>query len=120
MSRIFLKLFFFLFAIHGAASAQERITTDRPDQTESPVLVPKHYFQAEIGIGAENFDANNYTIIHPTVLLKYGLGKRIELRLENNFVSSYRLSIPAGTVKTTGFEPIRLGFKLAWWEDSKL
>jgi len=65
--------------------AQERIETDRPDQTETPFNVPKKYFQAEFGFNKENLTDYNYNLIHPTALLKYGLSNRIELRVEPTY-----------------------------------
>ena len=99
--------------------AQEKIATDRPDQTETTVLVPSHYFQAEFGFGKENADKENYNLIHPTALFKYGLSKRFELRLETNYVSAFDHLIPQSKT-ITGFEPIRFGFRTALWEEKKL
>src|SRR6266513_2829550 len=107
------KFLFFLFSfltISPILSAQEKIVTDRPDQTESTVLAPPHYFQAEFGFGKENFN-----LVHPTALFKYGLSKRFELRLETNYVSAYEHLIPQSRT-ITGFEPIRIGFRTALWE----
>jgi len=104
---------FFMFLLSGLyASAQERIDTDRPDQTESAFTVPEKYFQGEFGFGKENFVDENYNLIPPAFLLKYGLSKRIELRLEGNFLSQYvRLITDSKT--TTGLEPVEIGTKIA-------
>ncbi len=110
------KFLFFLFSfltISLILPAQEKIATDRPDQTESSVLVPPHYFQAEFGFGKENLDKENYNLVHPTALFKYGLSKRFELRLETNYVSAYEHLIPQSKT-ITGFEPIRIGFRTAY------
>lgn len=96
----------------------EKIDTDRPDQTESSVTVPQHYFQAELGFNRENLFEKNYDLIHPTILLKYGL-KKFELRLEATCKSSYEHFIP-DPKWTTGFDPVEIGFKLAFWEEKKL
>lgn len=96
----------------------ERIDTDRPDQTESAFTVPKSYFQAEIGFNKENLDDENYDLIHPTALLKYGLTK-FEFRLEATITSSYQNIIP-NPVWTRGLEPIKIGFKVALFEELKL
>lgn len=112
----------FLFLLSGMFSgldAQERITADRPDQTESAVLTPRHYFQAEFGFSKENSGNRNYDILHPGVLLKYGLATKFELRLETNWKSSYEHLIPQ-TRKSTGFEPVRIGFRTALWEEKKI
>jgi hypothetical protein len=116
MKRIVLLFFLFTGLI---ASAQERIDTDRPDQTESAVLVPKKYFQGEFGFGKENFEGENYNLIHPTFLLKYGLSKRFELRLESEFSSRYLHLIP-DTKKATGLSPVEIGTKVALFEEKGL
>jgi hypothetical protein len=100
-------------------SAQvEKIDTDRPDQTESAATVPKKYFQAEIGFNKENLTDKNYELIHPTVLLKYGL-KKFEFRLEATCKTAYEHLIP-NPKSTTGFEPIEIGFKVALSEEKNL
>ena len=93
----------------------EKIDTDRPDQTESAVTVPKNYFQAEFGFNKEKTFFDNYDLIHPTALLKYGLN-RFEFRLEATCRSSYEHLIP-DPKWTTGFDPIEIGFKAAMWEE---
>lgn len=106
-----------LFLITGiSVCAQDRIDTDRPDQTESAFTVPKKYFQGEFGFGKENFVGNNYNLIHPAFLLKYGLSKRVELRLEGNFLSEYVQLIPEPKT-TTGLEPIEIGTKVSLFEE---
>ncbi len=97
---------------------QEKIDTDRPDQTESAAIVPFHYFQGEFGFNKENLFEKNYDLIHPTALLKYGM-KKFEFRLEATCKTSYEHFIP-DPKKTTGFEPVELGFKAALWEEKKL
>src|SRR5436190_9651982 len=97
--------------------AQEKIDTDRPDQTESAVIVPAHYFQAEFGFNKENIAGRDYDLIHPTSLLKYGLS-RFEFRLEITSRSSYEHLIPEPKW-TTGVEPVEIGFKAALWEEKK-
>lgn len=101
------------------AMAQEKIDTDRPDQTESAVLVPKKYFQGEFGFNKENFEGENYNLVHPTFLLKYGLSKRFELRLESALASEYIHLIPS-TKKTTSLEPVEIGTKISLFEEKGL
>jgi hypothetical protein len=103
-----------LFYVQG--KAQEKIDTDRPDQTESAALVPKKYFQAEFGFNKENFEEDNYNIIHPAFLLKYGLNKRVELRLESAVTSEFLHLIPS-TKKTTRLEPAEIGTKISLFEE---
>ena len=107
-----------LFVDFIAFSQIEKIDTDRPDQTESAATVPKNYFQAELGFNHEKTFHENFNIIHPSALLKYGF-KKIELRLEATCLSSYEHYIP-NTKTITGFEPIEIGFKAALWEEKNL
>jgi len=111
---IFQLLLFFSIIL----KAQDKIDTDRPDQTESVNTVPKNYFQAEFGFNKENTFNNNYDLIYPTALLKYGL-KRFEFRLEANIRSSYEHLIP-NPKWTSGFDPITVGCKIAMWEEKSI
>lgn len=70
---------------------EEPIATDRPDQTESPCLVPKGMFQAELGSSIESdrqdsLHASNTT--YGTALWKYGLSRHIELRLITEYIGT--------------------------------
>src|SRR5690349_16953353 len=67
---------------------QERIDTDRPDQTESAFTVPKKYFQWEAGVIFEHTNLNDNLFSVPTSLFKYGVSNRFELRLETEFNSA--------------------------------
>jgi hypothetical protein len=108
---------FFLFTI--CASAQERISTDRPDQTEGATLTPKHYLQAEFGLGAVNINDNDFYITHPDALVKYSVSKRFELQFLAEYLSLYEKYIPS-TKTTRGFTPCMIGFRAALWEQKKI
>jgi hypothetical protein len=108
---------FFLLSASAVAAQWQKIDTDRPDQTESAVLVPKNYFQGEFGFNKENTSYRNYTLLHPAALLKYGF-KKFELRLETTCLSTYELSIP-DPKRTTGIVPVEIGCKAALWEEKK-
>ncbi|MFL5740835.1 MAG: transporter [Flavisolibacter sp.] len=109
MKKIFLCLLFCLALNHGWA--QERIDTDRPDQTESAFTVPKNFFQGEFGFGKENAKNKNYQLAHPAFLVKYGISKKMELRLEGNFFSEYLYQLP-NTESSFVFDPLEIGAKL--------
>jgi hypothetical protein len=115
------KLYGFIISLlvsGGSLKAQAgKIDTDRPDQTESALTVPLHYFQAELGFNKENTFHDNYDLIYPTALLRYGF-KKIELRLEATVRSSYEHLIP-NPKWTSGLDPIALGFKTELWEEKK-
>lgn len=70
----------------GAAGAQESepLITDRPDQTESAVVVPPGWIQVEVGMTVSreaSGDAPGTTVLAlPETLLRFGIGGRLELR----------------------------------------
>lgn len=72
-------LFLLLSSSWVFAQQEGRIETDRPDQTESPFLVKKGYFQAEIGFNRA-VDGGNSQYLLPTSLLKIGIHPLVELR----------------------------------------
>lgn len=82
--------------------AQYTIETDRPCISNSPTIVPKYYLQLETGGLIER--RSNYTDIYlPSLLLKYGVNDRLELRLSNSVQNITEQGVGLGT---TG-----LGFK---------
>ena len=101
-----------------ASVAQEKIETDRPDQTETPVLISTNILQAEFGFNKENRNADDYNLVYPTSLFKYGLSKRVELRLEATYHHEYIRLIPQPKTKTA-LEPMVLGGKIALFEANK-
>ena len=104
--------------------AQEvpELVTDRPDQTESSVVVPPRYFQVELGYthGENDDDGTDVTSdSFPEVLLRIGLIDRLELRLgfsgyqwEDTEVSG------AGDSELDGYGDTEVGAKLYLWEEA--
>src|SRR5258706_1529842 len=97
----------FLIAGIGFAQNPEPIEPDRPDQTESPVTMPRNYFQTESGLSYTREDANTISFTHPSSLFRYGIISGFELRLEAE-AKSLR---SGGGITCTGIEPISVGFK---------
>ncbi|WP_196895910.1 transporter [Aureivirga marina] len=106
------------------ATAQEQgkpeLITDRPDQTESPSVVPVGALQWETGFQYEKL-SNDFSEIKNTTfntsLLRYGLLDNLELRLIWNVVESEFTPKSAGisgnSIKSSGFAPMGIGFKVA-------
>lgn len=92
----------------------ESIATDRPDQTETPDVIPLKYFQMETGFNIESQN-KELTFVHPTILWKVGIFKSTELRLITD-VSSSKDS--TGKYKA-GLSPIEIGFKTAICDEKK-
>jgi hypothetical protein len=102
-------IFVFLILISPIIVAQttEPIQADRPDQTETPAIVPKGMFQVETGFRFQknNKFSKNNTL--PTVLWKYGVNENFELRLITEFLSEKNYD-----EKQEGLSPIYIGFKV--------
>src|SRR5689334_10968679 len=118
MRKLIYCCLFACFSLMRAAAQQSgKIETDRPDQTESAYLVPKKWFQGELGLQVEKESDDTKQFIHPTLLSKYGLGKRVELRLITEWMSDEGpLVIPDGNSYTTGMLPIQIGVKIGLCE----
>jgi hypothetical protein len=106
------------FLTSTIVNAQQSIETDRPDQTETPALTPKEYFQGEFGFNYVNTTGRDYSLAVPTSLLKYGLGNRVELRLNIDYLNNYYHLIP-DPVTVIGFEPVEIGTKIHLFNEKK-
>jgi hypothetical protein len=101
-------------AICKSASAQKsEIVTDRPDQSNTPLLVPQGALQIEMGVLAERESASgfrqmNYT--YNTTLLKYGINEHFEVRFNAGYLGTRKALSEEVTRK--GLGPIALGMKI--------
>jgi len=120
MAKYILLLTFIVSSYYIQAQQEGRMETDRPDQTESPVITKKKYIQAEIGFNIEK-EKDLKSFVHPTILWKYGVSKRFELRLITEFVSyETPILIPVGNDVISGLLPLQIGGKVAFWEEKGL
>ncbi len=65
-------------------STESPIVTDRPTDSASPLLVPRHTFQVEAGYKFTTLDEDGNRIdtqVAPDLLLRYGFSRRFEGRL---------------------------------------
>lgn len=108
---------FLLFLKELKSQETGRMETDRPDQTESPVITKMHFLQAEIGFNYEK-SFSLVTWVHPTALWKYGVSKRFEFRVITELVSLEQpLVIPSGDKYDIGLLPVQIGGKLGLTEE---
>jgi hypothetical protein len=111
---------FLLVIINTYSQDSSRMETDRPDQTESPFITKLRYIQAELGFNFEKNDGLT-TLVHPTILWKYGLIKKFEIRVITEIASQETpVLIPQGNDVQTGLLPVKIGGKLSLWEEKGL
>lgn len=97
MNKIIILLFALVFVRQISAQDFGEIVTDRPDQTESAVTVPKGTVQIELGtvyesdkIKSTSLLVPGYTIKTlsiPGVLVRWGILKNVELRFGAEYLS---------------------------------
>jgi len=105
----------------ASAEKPPEMVTDRPDQTESSLVVPPGFVQLEIGYVFTNDDAGGVeTSTHefPFTLARIGMVDRVELRLGFSGVAS-QTTKPGGT-GVDGFGDGELGTKVFLWEEHGL
>lgn len=100
------------FVISATAQEKKPIEADRPDQTETPAIVPKGMFQIETGFTYEKSNPTTDSFALPSVLWKYGVNDNFELRLITEFVLE---KMP--NVESSGFSPVLIGCKIKICEE---
>ncbi len=112
--KIFRVSFSILFLVCSAIGFAQQdsiseLITDRPDATESPVLIPKNFFQLEAGSQITNGDLQK-DFTFGTALLRVGVLNNLELRLGLDYSGS---RFNNGLIEDiNSFSPILLGVKV--------
>lgn len=115
-----------IFILCSFVQAQD-LVTDRPDQTESAVVVPKNSLQVETGIIYESDDfggIKSSSLGIATTLLRYGLTENFELRLGSGYTSQ-EIETPFATADNSGLGGLYVGAKIqfggfAFFDDAAL
>jgi hypothetical protein len=97
---------------HACAQVKD-IATDRPDQANTPVLVPKGVLQIETGVIIEKDNTHKQERINYTYnnsLLKFGVNENFEARLALGFLGIKQVSDQIPVRK--GFGPVAIGVKI--------
>lgn len=111
----FMKLEILLLTIIATCTINAQNTpleADRPDQTETPSIVPKGMFQAESGFSFEKVATDNAVFTLPSTLWKYGISQKIELRLITEWIFEHNEN-----QKQNGLLPVAVGFKVNLLEE---
>ena len=82
-------------------SLHSQLTTDRPDQTESSLVLSKGHIQIETGISIEDSESNINT------LFRIGIIDGIEIRINSNYLMNYDISV----LKKSSFSDFEIGAK---------
>ena len=114
------KLFlhgFLLFGLSFSLFSQDTLNvpglvTDRPTQSESPVIVPAGFFQVETGFIHEFVTSDITNTFYNTTLLRYGLVKGWEIRLGMDYLKNIERWNDDTQFITRGFTPVFIGSKL--------
>ena len=106
-----------------AAPAEDYINPDRPGIADGSNVVGTGRFQAELGVQQEfrrDGGTRDRTLFVPT-LLRFGLSRDWELRVETNAYIWDRVSDPAtGVTKSEGASPVSLGVKYHFQDSAGL
>ena len=99
-----------MWSVYGYA----QIVTDRPDQTESSATVGRNNLQIETGIlvgftGDQTPSVRQ--VLAPTTLFRYGISKKIEIRVLSQFES-----IKQGNINFSGISDLELGTKIQLYQ----
>ena len=95
------RFLIFLFLLLNYSLVFSQITTDRPDQTESAVVLSKGQIQIESGVSIEDSQSNINT------LFRIGIIEGIEIRLNSNYLINDELSF----MKKSSFGDFEVGAK---------
>ena len=95
------RFLIFLFLLFNYSLVFSQITTDRPDQTESAVVLSTGQIQVESGISIENSQSNINT------LFRIGIIEGIEIRINSNYLINDKLSF----MKKSSFSDFEVGAK---------
>ncbi len=92
-------------------TAQE-LATDRPDQTETPFVVPFRSLQVECGF-LRQYNSGERRYEQPSILWRTGIASNMEMRL----ITTYS-TVNFNRERNKGIEPLQAGFKLKVSDES--
>ena len=100
----------------------QNIQTDRAGNTLSPHPVLLKWAQAELGFTKQTFTYskpwNETYVYHPSLLVKYGLFKNVELRVISE-LASLRSKAVNGNDSKNGLTNLQAGFKFKLFDEKE-
>lgn len=101
------------------APAAPELITDRPDFTESSEVVGPRVIQIESGLTFEHSDATHRQVTAPQVLVRVGVGRRVELRFAGDGYISQSVRTASGDVRAGGRSDAEVGAKVKFLDASR-
>ena len=95
------KFLIFLFLIFQSSTIYSQLITDRPSQTDSPLVIETGYIQIETGVSAEEIQSNINSLV------RIGILNGVELRINSNYIINDEISFQ----KKSSFGDFELGSK---------
>jgi hypothetical protein len=105
---IFPKAALLLLAGQNGSASQVPIVTDRPDFTESSLVVPARSTQIESGFTWTRDSSGDKSLSGPEILARIGMSERLELRLG---MPNYNWIDSRGLPQSRGWDDLYLGVK---------
>jgi hypothetical protein len=122
MTKVVCSILINLFSLTVCAQV-DKIETERPGQTNTPATVPKKWVQIESGflmqVERHYPKLKDHFIQHPSLLSKYGIGNRIELRLITE-LGTIKEQFVNDTTSRTGITNVQLGGKVNFFQEKGL
>lgn len=126
--RFFSALIFSVLIFFGTESIAQiqDLVTDRPDQTESALIVPINSLQIETGFSFEKdkfkedgIDIEIENLILASTLFRYGISDMFEFRFSGDYLIN-RTKIAGVETELQGLENFTLGTKISIWKDREV
>jgi len=121
-----LAIIFLILNTENSAQVIPEIITDRPDLTDSPIVMPLNFFQIESGVvyekqrfkdGNSNIEIENFTL--GSTLFRYGLMEILEFRFGGEYLIG-KTTVDGVPTNTQGLQNIFIGAKLQLRKDRDL
>ena len=99
----------FLFLIFQSSTIYSQIISDRPSQTDSPLVIDKGYIQIETGISVEEIQSDINSLV------RIGVFDGFELRINSNYIINDEISFQ----KKSSFNDFEIGSKFRILENDE-
>ena len=93
---------------------QDKMENDRPGESITPELTAKGYVQFEVGFEKEQHNPKDYSLLHPEAVIKYGISRKAEVRMQLNSKTEKFFSVKEFNY---GLEPVQFGIKTSLNEE---